>query len=79
MVAPSTWLRDGSVVIEARCGHQHRTLTGAHRCLHDLTRTNSDGTTSARWYRAHVRNADGTVLSSDDAATLNQITYGGWK
>lgn len=73
VVSPNSWHVDGSPIIECECRHVHRTLTGAHRCLRDLTRTNPDGTTSARWYRAHVRNIDGSQLSADDAAKLEDI------
>lgn len=38
------WNSDGSAIIKQDCGHIHRTISGAIRCLNKLSRYWSDGT-----------------------------------
>lgn len=62
----NSWHTDGSSVVLDRCEHQHRTLAGAGKCMLKLQRRNSEGMTSARWYHAGIRHADGSQLSDEE-------------
>lgn len=62
----NSWFADGTRVILDRCEHEHRTLDGAGKCLARLQRRNSEGMTSAKWYHAGIRHADGTQLSDEE-------------
>ena len=42
------------------CGHQHRTMRSAIKCMDRLQVRYSDGSTSAKWYHADIRNSDGS-------------------
>lgn len=43
-----------SPIFIRECGHQHRTVKGATRCLNTLTKRLSDGMYDARWYHAKI-------------------------
>lgn len=57
------------------CGHEHRTLTGAYRCLNKLNYRNSDGTRSANWFNAEIRHTDKSQLTGLEAETLSEIEF----
>lgn len=63
---PNSWNPDGSGIVIARCGHKHRTISGAVRCHANLTRRNADGTMSARWYHATIGRTDDSMMSRKD-------------
>jgi hypothetical protein len=42
------------------CGHRHRSMRAAIKCMDRLCRRYPDGTTSAKWYNADIRNDDGS-------------------
>ena len=66
VISQNSWHFDGSPVIERTCNHSHRTISGATRCLRQLTRRHPDGMYSAAWYHAHVRHADGSQLAEEE-------------
>lgn len=70
VVSQNSWNTDGSAIVEARCDHRHRTLTGAHRCFSHLTRKLPDGMYLAKWFRAEVRHLDGSPLAEEEADAL---------
>ena len=56
--------------VRGECGHVHRTLRGAARCLaRDQRGCRSQGGYSDR----HVRHADGGALDRDDYDTVNYL------
>lgn len=73
----NSWHADGSPVIERRCDHSHRTLSGAARCCAKLTRNlsgrNQSPTYDARWWRADVYHRDGSKLGEIEAEQLVTI------
>ena len=62
-------------IITRDCGHKHRTLSGANRCLQVRTKTYSDGTRMAMWYNATIRRSDGASLSETESEALLQLDY----
>lgn len=59
VVSNHTWQMDGSPVVERCCGHQHRTIRGAVRCLRKLRGYDPKTQTwNAAWHRAEVRGYD---------------------
>lgn len=62
----SMWNTDGSDIVTDRCGHKHRTISGAVRCHANLTRRNADGTMSARWYHAIVGRTDDKTMTREE-------------
>lgn len=51
----SSWNMDGSAIIERDCGHEHRTLEAAERCLDNLIDYNNrTGMWNAGWHLAKI-------------------------
>lgn len=73
VVDPNTRRRDGSPIVERSCGHEHRSLEAADRCLGGLRKPYRDGSFPARWFRAEVRHADGTALSGEETDILADL------
>lgn len=47
--------------ITADCGHNHKTIETAQHCLDKLTAWRN-GSTSAKWYNAHVEDQHGNRI-----------------
>ena len=63
-VAHGSWNCDGSAIIERDCGHAHRTIIAAARCMRALKFGGyAAGETRAIWYHACIRHADHSKLS----------------
>lgn len=73
---PNAWFEDGSPVITENCGHKHRTITGALRCMHKLyaydpkTRMHS-----ARWHRSAVYHSDGSEMTNYEQDQVIDAIY----
>lgn len=64
---PNSWFEDGSPVITEDCGHKHRTIAGAAKCMRRLYAYDPKTQThSARWHRCDVYHSDGTELTFDE-------------
>ena len=48
------------------CGHAHRTIEAAERCLASLTKRDANGNCSAQWWGATIHNADGSQAKPID-------------
>ncbi len=62
-----------SSVMSAECGHKHRTLTGAVRCLNKLAEHYSDGSHNGWAHFGRVRHADGSEMSYQEQETASLL------
>lgn len=65
----NSWNPDGSGIVECDCGHKHRTVATAQRCLDNLMHYNGE-TWSARWHKSVIRHVDNTQLTEDEKSDL---------
>lgn len=70
----NSWHTDGSPVIERDCGHRHRTLSGAARCLHKLyAYDRKTDMHSAAWHRADIYHSDQSSLTHREELLVERI------
>ena len=74
VVSNNSWNVDGSAIIERECEHNHRTLSGACRCMENLQKM-SDGNRSAKWFNAEIRHADESPLTEEENSKIMNIEY----
>lgn len=74
IVERNSWNRDGSLIVNFECGHKHRTLTGANRCLSSLSFYHKDGTHNAWAHYGEILH-DRKRLSADEYDELTLIEY----
>ena len=64
VVSNNSWHTDGSAIIEKECDHNHRTLSGAFRCLRELN-----------WFGSEIRHSDESPLTDIEIAALDTIMW----
>ena len=70
----NSWHGDGTRVIERDCGHRHRTIAAAARCLDNLIDYNPRTRMwSAAWNRATLMHGDQTALTDSEREELSLI------
>lgn len=74
IISKTSWNPDGSPIIEADCGHSHRSLRAAERCLHRLSKYWADGTHNEWAHFGQILN-DGSRLTGEEVADLDQIRF----
>lgn len=76
---PTNRLSDGQPLELRRCGHRHRSLRAAERCLKNLISYDPRAKTwSAAWHLAEIRRYDNTPLDADEGAELGDIRSEAW-
>lgn len=62
--------RTGVCTLLRDCGHAHKSLETAKRCMDHLTRRLPDGMYLAAWYNATIEHTDGSPLTEDEQDAL---------
>lgn len=73
VLSQTTFSDSRGPVIERRCGHHHKSLAAACRCLWHLTGADWEGWRPAAWDRAVVRRSDGSRLTDGEGEELLAI------
>ena len=74
-ISKNSWNTDGTPIIENECGHKHRTISGAYKCLRNLTKSDSSGMSSAKWYHAKIRHFDGSKFADAENNAVIELEY----
>ena len=75
-IAPNCWHGDGSAIIESDCGHAHRSMTAAARCMYSLKFSGCEpGMWRAAWHHAAIRHADHTALSDAECELADDAYF----
>ena len=75
VLSKNSYNTNGTPIIDRECEHNHKTLSGACRCLQSKTKMLSDGMYSAAWMDAEIRYSDGSRLTEDELDTVDNIMY----